>query len=56
MRLSSNQIFNQGVDSILDTQERLIKAQDKLTNQTKILTPSDDPAATAQVMRLNEKN
>lgn len=55
MRLSSNQIFNQGVDSILDTQERLVKAQDRITSQTKILTPSDDPAATAQVMRLNEK-
>lgn len=55
MRLSSNQIFNQGVDSILDTQERLVKAQDRIAKQTKILTPSDDPAATAQVMRLNEK-
>jgi flagellar hook-associated protein 3 FlgL len=55
MRLSSNQIFKQGVDSILDTQERLTKAQDRLTNQTRLLTPSDDPAATAQVMRLNEK-
>jgi flagellar hook-associated protein 3 FlgL len=55
MRLSSNQIFNQGVDSILDSQERMVKAQDRLTNQTKLLTPSDDPAATAQVMRLNEK-
>ena len=55
MRLSSNQIFNQGVDSILDTQERLIKAQDRIAKQTRILTPSDDPAATAQVMRLNEK-
>ena len=55
MRLSSNQIFNQGVDSILDTQERLVKAQDKVTKQTKLLTPSDDPAATAQVMRLNER-
>jgi flagellar hook-associated protein 3 FlgL len=55
MRLSSNQIFNQGVNGILRTQERLLKAQDRITNQTKILTPSDDPAATAQVLRLNER-
>lgn len=55
MRLSTNQIFNNSVDSILDSQERLIKAQDRITNQTRLLTPSDDPAATAQVMRLNEK-
>ncbi len=55
MRLSTNQIFNQGVKSILDTQARLTKAQDRVTNQTKLLTPSDDPAATAQVMRLNER-
>lgn len=55
MRLSTNQMFNQGVKSILDTQGRLSRAQDKLTNQTKLLTPSDDPAATAQVMRLNER-
>lgn len=55
MRLSTNQIFNSGVDSILDAQERLTKAQDKITSQTHLLTPSDDPAATAQVMRLNEK-
>ncbi|MFT4925597.1 MAG: flagellar hook-associated protein 3 FlgL [Phenylobacterium sp.] len=55
MRLSTNQIFDQGVKSILDTQARLTKAQDRVTNQTKLLTPSDDPAATAQVMRLNER-
>ncbi|MFT5161701.1 MAG: flagellar hook-associated protein 3 FlgL [Alteromonadaceae bacterium] len=55
MRLSTNQIFNQGVKGILDTQARLTKAQDRLTNQTKLLTPSDDPAATAQVLRLNER-
>ncbi len=55
MRLSTNQIYNNGVESILDSQERLTRAQDKITNQTRLLTPSDDPAATAQVMRLNEK-
>ena len=55
MRLSTNQIFNQGVNSILDTQERLLKAQDQIVSQTRLLKPSDDPAATAQVMRLNER-
>jgi flagellar hook-associated protein 3 FlgL len=55
MRLSTNQMFNQGVDSILESQQRLTKAQDRIVNQTRLLTPSDDPAATAQVMRLNER-
>lgn len=55
MRLSTGQIFNKGIDSILESQERVTKAQDKITSQTHLLTPSEDPAATAQVMRLNEK-
>ncbi len=55
MRISTSQIYKQGLDGILKAQEKLVKANTQLSNQTKILTPSDDPAAAAQTLRLTER-
>jgi flagellar hook-associated protein 3 FlgL len=54
MRLSFNMKFNQGLNGILDTNARLNRAQDQLTKQTRILTPADDPAASAKVLGLDQ--
>lgn len=55
MRISTSQIYQQGLDGILKTQERMVRANTQLTNQTKILSPSDDPAAAAKTLRLTER-
>src|SRR5690606_19028861 len=54
MRLSFNMKFNAGLDGILTTQQKMNRAQDQLTKQTRILTPADDPAASAKVLGLDQ--
>jgi flagellar hook-associated protein 3 FlgL len=46
--------FNAGLDGILNTQQKMNRAQDQLTKQTRILTPADDPAASAKVLGLDQ--
>lgn len=55
MRIATSQIYKQSLDGILKTQERMVRANTQLTNQTKILSPSDDPAAAAKTLRLTER-
>lgn len=55
MRLSFNMKFNQGLDGILNTNSKLNRAQDQLSKQTRILTPADDPAASAKVLGLDQR-
>ncbi|MEH8021330.1 flagellar hook-associated protein FlgL [Rheinheimera metallidurans] len=54
MRLSFNMKFNAGLDGILNTQQKMNRAQDQLTKQTRLLTPADDPAASAKVLGLDQ--
>lgn len=54
MRLTFNMKFNAGLDGILNTQQKMNRAQDQLTKQTRILTPADDPAASAKVLGLDQ--
>jgi len=49
MRVTFNSKFNQGLDGILNTQKRLLRAQDQMIKQTKIMTPADDPSGSAKV-------
>ncbi|MBT41664.1 MAG: flagellar hook-associated protein 3 [Idiomarina sp.] len=55
MRLSTNLYYKQTLDNLLRTQERVNVVQEKLTKQTNILTPADDPIGNTQVLALNEK-
>ncbi|WP_111976555.1 flagellar hook-associated protein FlgL [Algibacillus agarilyticus] len=54
MRITTNQLYQNSLNGILDAQKRLVRAQDVLVKQTNILKPSDDPAAATKVVRLNE--
>ena len=54
MRISFNTKFNQGLNGILDTQRRLLRAQDQMIKQTKILTPADDPSGSAKVLGVGQ--
>ena len=53
MRISTNLLFQRGLDSLQRSENALYKVQQQLTRQTKILSPSDDPIANSQVMNLN---
>ena len=48
-RMSSNQIHQSGLDVILDAQARLARTQEELASGKRILNPSDDPVASAQI-------
>lgn len=54
MRITFNMKFSQGLDSILNTQNKLSRAENQLSKQTKILSPADDPAASAKVISLDQ--
>lgn len=54
MRIATMQVFQRGLDSMLDQQTRLFKTQLQLSTGKKFTSPADDPTAAAQVMGLNE--
>ena len=54
MRVTFNSKFNQSLDGILNTQKRLLRAQDQMIKQTKILTPADDPSGSAKVLGVGQ--
>ncbi len=54
MRIATTQIFQRGLDSMLDQQARLFKTQLQLSSGQRFTSPGDDPTAAAQVLGLNE--
>lgn len=55
MRLSSVQIFQQGINAILTQQSHLQHTQQQLSTGKRLLTPADDPAAAVQILALGER-
>lgn len=55
MRLSTNQIYEKGLSSVMDRQNKLVKVQDQIARETRILTPADDPAGKAQALALTDR-
>ena len=53
MRISSEQQFQQGVDNILRQQAKLNETQEQLASGNRILTPSDDPSASTQLIKMS---
>lgn len=54
MRISSVQIFQQGISAILMQQQKLAETEQQLATGRRILTPSDDPVAAVQIMDITE--
>lgn len=54
MRVSSNQIQLGAINSMLDQQEGLAKVQQQVASGKRVITPSDDPVAIAQVINLQD--
>lgn len=54
MRISTNQIVQQGLTPILDQQVDLVRTENQLATGRRVLTPSDDPAAATRILTLRE--
>jgi flagellar hook-associated protein 3 FlgL len=54
MRLSSVQIFQQGISAILAQQAKLNQTEQQLATGRRVLTPSDDPVAAVQILDITE--
>ena len=54
MRISTFQLYQQGVTSMLNQQAALAKTQQQLATGKNILAPSDDPSAATRVLELGQ--
>ena len=54
MRISSSQLFSQGLNAILNQQAGLARTQLEVATGKRILAPSDDPAGAKRILDLNE--
>ncbi len=54
MRLSTNEIYASGTRTILQRQDALITTQQQISTGRRILTPADDPIASAQALNITQ--
>lgn len=54
MRVSTTQIFQQGITAILNQQAQLNRTQEQLATGRRVLSPADDPVAALQVLDITE--
>lgn len=54
MRISTNQLYDRSIQSVLENSSELSNLQQQLASGKKLLRPSDDPVGAAQVVRLTE--
>jgi len=54
MRISSNTIFESGISAMQQQQVDLLKTSQQLSTGRRILTPSDDPVASARVLEVSQ--
>lgn len=55
MRISTNLIFERGLQSIQDVTSQQQKTQLQLSTGKKVLTPADDPVASTRILELNQE-
>lgn len=54
IRLSTNTIHDKAVTSILQQQDRLLNVQQQVSTGRRILTPADDPVASARALEITQ--
>ena len=54
MRISTNQIYDTGIQGMMRNQARLDKLQNQISSDSKILTAADDPVGAAQVLAVSQ--
>lgn len=55
MRISTQQIFERGLQQIQDVTAQQQKTQMQLSTGKKVLTPADDPVASTRILELNQE-
>lgn len=55
MRVSTQQLFGRGIESINDVNSQLQKTQLQISSNKKALTPADDPVASTRILQLNQE-
>ncbi len=55
MRISTRQIYTQGVDAFQQQQQKLAELQRQISTGTRLQKPSDDPAAASRILELEQK-
>lgn len=55
MRISTNQVFDRSLTSILESQQKLSKANEQISTGKRINSPADDPVGAASILRLKEE-
>ncbi|WP_137937449.1 flagellar hook-associated protein FlgL [Chitinivorax sp. B] len=54
MRFSTLNIYNLGIDSVRQNQFDLVKLQQQISSGRRVLTPADDPVASAQMLQVDQ--
>lgn len=54
MRISSTQIFQQGIDAMNRQQVKLADLQNQISSGNRLSSPSDDPAASARILDIKD--
>ena len=54
MRISTRQIYTQGIEAFQQQQQKLAKLQEQISSGVRLNKPSDDPAAASRVLELEQ--
>jgi flagellar hook-associated protein 3 FlgL len=54
MRISTRQIYTQGVEAFQQQQQKLAKLQQQISTGVRLTKPSDDPAAASKILQLEQ--
>ena len=54
MRISTRQIYTQGVEAFQQQQQKLAKLQQQISTGVRLSKPSDDPAASSRVLEMEQ--
>ncbi|MEX0739747.1 MAG: flagellar hook-associated protein FlgL [Pseudohongiella sp.] len=55
VRLSTSQIYNRGLNAMLDVQKAANRTQEQISTNKRVLSPADDPIAAARILQLRQE-
>lgn len=55
MRIATSQIYQQGINNMIDVSHQLAKTQAQVSSGLRFATPADDPIAASQVVQINQE-
>ena len=55
MRIASSQIYQQGINNMIDVSRQLAQTQQQVSSGKRFSTPADDPVAASQVVQINQE-